>query len=430
MTKIITKLPSKINKIPVKTKVAAYVRISSGKDTMLHSMAAQVSYYQNLIRSHPDWTFSGVYVDEAMTGTKSNRPDFQRMLNECRTGRIEEIITKSISRFARNTVSLLATVRELKSIGVDVYFERENIHSTSKDGELLLTILASYAQEESLSASENVKWRIRQDFKNGKPGNLKIYGYDMINGQLVVNEPEAATVKMIFADYLAGMGKNAIVRRLRGLEIPTKTNSKWVISTIHAILRDEKYTGCLLMQKTYRSNHLTKVKKFNTGELAQYYVENSHEAIISYDLFEKVQKEIIRRKKKYMPHPKTPAFSEFTSKIQCGNCGANFHRKTTNAGTKYAANKWVCSTYSEQGSAICCMKPVPEEVLKRLAVEVLEMDAYDHAALADKIRQIIIPRFGEVEFHMVDGRRELKTWKYQSRRETWKRKREKSMKGN
>jgi len=194
------------------TRVAAYARVSSAKDEMLHSLAAQVSYYSRLIQQNPGWLYVGVYADEAMTGTKDNRPEFQRMLSDCRNKIIDRIITKSISRFARNTVTLLKTVRELKSLGVDVYFEEQNIHSMSGDGELMLTILASYAQEESLSVSENCKWRIRQDFSKGKPGNIKILGYDLVDGQLEINTEEANTVRMIFADYLSGMGKNAIVK--------------------------------------------------------------------------------------------------------------------------------------------------------------------------------------------------------------------------
>lgn len=155
-------------------RTAAYARVSSGKDAMLHSLSAQVSYYNSLIQSNPEWLFCGVYADEALTGTKDNRENFQRLLTECRAGNIDLIITKSISRFARNTVTLLETVRELKNLGVDVYFEEQNIHSISPDGEFMLTLLGSYAQEESYSASENQKWRIRKDFEQGRLGSITI----------------------------------------------------------------------------------------------------------------------------------------------------------------------------------------------------------------------------------------------------------------
>lgn len=242
-------------------------------------------------------------------------------------------------------------------------------------------------------------------------------------------EREAETVRMIFADYLSGMGKIAIVNKLQALGIPTKTNSKWMISTIHSILRDEKYTGNLILQKTYRNNHLMKIKKFNAGELPKYYVDDSHEAIIPSAVFDQVKVEISRREKVYMPQPKTPIFSEFTSRIRCGECGACFHRKVSNAGTKYATYKWVCSTYHSQGVNCCCMKPVPEDVLKQLAADVLKLDDYDPAAIRQNILNIEISRFGEVDFEMSDGLKEKRSWQYQSRRETWKRKREQVMKG-
>ena len=163
--------------VPKSLKVAAYARVSCGKDAMLHSLSAQVNYYSNLIQNHSGWTFCGVYADEAKTGTKDSRENFQMLLEDCKAGKIDLVITKSISRFARNTLTLLNTVRELKNSGVDVYFEEQNIHTISSDGELMLTILASYAQEESLSASENQKWRIRKNFEQGIQSTFSLYGY-------------------------------------------------------------------------------------------------------------------------------------------------------------------------------------------------------------------------------------------------------------
>jgi DNA invertase Pin-like site-specific DNA recombinase len=180
--------------MPTRKRVAAYARISCGKDDMLHYHAAQVSYYSELIQSRPDWEFAGVFADEAETGTKDARPEFRRLIAECQSGQVDMVITKSISRFARNTVTLLETVRNLKEHGIDVYFEEQNIHTESADGELMLTILASYAQEESRSVSENCKWRIRNDFKEGKPSNnIRIYGYDYKKGHLTVIPKEAGS---------------------------------------------------------------------------------------------------------------------------------------------------------------------------------------------------------------------------------------------
>ena len=172
MERLIQKIEPSVDISHKLRNVAAYARVSSGKDAMLHSLSAQVGYYSELIQSNPEWRFCGVFADEAITGTKESRPEFQKMLAECRKGKIDLIITKSISRFARNTITVLETVRELKMLGIDIYFQEQNIHSISADGELMLSILSSYAQEESFSASENQKWRIRNDFEQGKICNI------------------------------------------------------------------------------------------------------------------------------------------------------------------------------------------------------------------------------------------------------------------
>ena len=182
-------------RLPWRKRVAAYARVSSGKDAMLHSLSAQVSYYSEHIQSHPEWEYAGVYVDEALTGTKDNREGFQRLLADCRAGKVDMVLTKSISRFARNTVTLLETVRELKTLGADVYFEEQNIHSLSGDGELMLTILASYAQEESRSVSENCKWRIRKKFQQGIPANWRFVRLPHQHGEIAVHPVEAEVVR-------------------------------------------------------------------------------------------------------------------------------------------------------------------------------------------------------------------------------------------
>lgn len=191
---------------PKRKRVAAYARVSSGKDAMLHSLAAQVDYYSTYIRNHPGWEYVGVYADEAKTGTKDKRDEFQRMLSDCRSGKIDHIITKSISSFARNTVTLLETVRELKKLGISVYFEEQNIDTSTADGELMLSILASYAQEESLSASENQKWRVRQNFENGQPWRGFMLGYRYEDGVYIV-VPEEADCIGIRVIALMVMGK-------------------------------------------------------------------------------------------------------------------------------------------------------------------------------------------------------------------------------
>ena len=276
-------------------RVAAYARVSSGKDAMLQSLSAQVSYYSDLIQKHCGWEYMGVYADEAKTGTKDGRESFQALLTDCRAGKIDMVITKSISRFARNTVTLLETVRELKELGIDVWFEEQNIHSLSADGELMLTILASYAQEESLSVSENQKWRVRKNFEEGKPWDCTMLGYRANNGILEIVPEEAQTVKLIFKMYLDGFGTPAIANRLNEMFIPTRMNKSWCQATIGKMLRNEKYAGDLLLQKTFRADHLSKRTVVNNGELPQFFVSEAHEPIIDRATFDAVQTEIERR---------------------------------------------------------------------------------------------------------------------------------------
>ena len=228
MTRNVKKIEKLVLDLPKKIQVAAYTRVSSGKDAMLHSLSAQVGYYSKLIQENPKWEYVGVYADEAMTGTKDTRPEFQRLLADCIAGKVEMIITKSISRFARNTLTMLEIVRKLKELRIDVYFEKENIHSMSGDGELMLTILSSFAQEESLSVSENCKWRIRKRFQNGEVINLNfMFGYTIKNGEISINSKEAEIVRHVFDSYINGMGTTDIANDLKRKNIKTKFGGEW-----------------------------------------------------------------------------------------------------------------------------------------------------------------------------------------------------------
>lgn len=250
MDRIIEKVRFDAPVQPKAKRVAAYARVSSGKDAMLHSLSAQISCYSERIQGHHGWLYAGVYSDEALTGTKDNRSGFQSLLADCRKGKIDMVIVKSISRLARNTVTLLETVRELKSLGVDVYFEEQNIHTLSSEGKLMLTILASYAQEESLSVSENQKWRIQKNFKEGKPWNGAMLGYRNVNGMLTVVPEEAEIVKWIFDMYLSGMGIQSIANTLNREGISTKLGAKFKRFAISKMLRNEAYAGNLLLQNS------------------------------------------------------------------------------------------------------------------------------------------------------------------------------------
>ena len=359
LERTITKLESFYQPLPSLTRVAAYARVSCLKDEMLHSLAAQVSYYSGYIQQHPDWIYSGVYADEAMTGTKENRPEFQRMLADCRSQKIDRIITKSISRFARNTVTLLETVRELKSLGVDVYFEEQNIHSLSNDGELLLTILASYAQEESLSVSENCKWRIRDRFKHGELVNFRfMYGYRIAKNGIEIDPNQAVIVRGIFADYLNGDGCGKIARRLRDSKVPALRGDNWSSNHIAYLLKNEKYTGNALLQKRFVKDHLTKALVTNRGEHPKYYAEGTHDAIIDIDTFERVQVKMADSRKRGPSSKANQNRYPFSSMIRCSMCGKNYKRKVAREKAV-----WNCSTFLNFGKSHCSGKSISEDIV-------------------------------------------------------------------
>lgn len=405
---------------PIQRKrVAAYARVSSGKDAMLHSLSAQISYYNSYIGKRGDWKFAGIYADEAITGTKEARPEFQRLLEDCRSKKIDMIITKSITRFARNTVTLLKAVRELKLLGIDVYFEKENIHSLSADGEFMLTILASYAQEESRSVSENLKWRIRKMFAKGRPNTGNMLGYRLFDGELHVVPEEAEIVKTIFSDYLSGMGFYAIAKKLNDAGVLTKHCAAWGKSAIQKMLRNEKYSGDMLLQKTFSLDHLSKKRQVNHGELPMYQVIDSHEAIIDKATFAKVQSEIERRAVKFNPKPQPIKTYLFTGLINCGLCGKHYRRRQANAGSKYAKPVWICETLNTLGKKYCPSIQVPESILISKTAEVLGTSDLNEELLKKSISDIQIPDHNRIVYLFKDGRSVEVTWGNPSRRESW-----------
>ena len=414
MEKTIRKIESRLPTLPVQQCVAAYARVSSGKDAMLHSLSAQVSYYSNLIQCNPEWRYAGVYVDEALTGTKDNRKGFQRMLVDCRAGKIDRIITKSISRFARNTVTLLETVRELKMLGVDVYFEEQNIHSMSGDGELMLSILASFAQEESLSVSENCKWRIRKDFEEGIPTTTSILGYHIRKGDFEIIPQEAEIVRMIFHDYVSGMGRNAIQRKLTALGLKGKWGGSFHDFHINEILHNEKYVGDLLLQKTFCDDHLTKRCKRNKGELPRYYIRDHHEAIIDRRTFELAQRISDANKAHFHAYEYQETDYPFTSKIICGICGKAYRRKIT-----HGKVSWQCGTFLSLGKERCPSKRVPEDVLLESAAGVLGLERFDDAAFRERVQEIQVSSPRSLLFVLKDGSTIERTWQFQSRKDSW-----------
>lgn len=399
---------------PRALRVCAYARVSSGKDVMLHSLSAQVSYYSNLIQNHSGWLYCGVYSDEAMTGTKSQRDDFQRMIEDCRKGKIDLIITKNISRFARNTVTLLQIVRELKSIGIDVYFEEQHIHTISADGELMMTILASYAQEESLSASENQKCRVRKAFENGELINLRfLFGYSITADGVQINEKEAAVVREIFSRFNGGESMSSISRDLNARGYRGALGGKWFAERMRNTLSNEKYLGNALLQKRYRNNHIEKKLVANKGELPMYYAEGTHEPIIDSATFEQAQ-ERLRKIAQQTANRKKPSRSAFSGLIRCGICG-NTYKRVTYRGRHF----WNCTTFQTKGKSECTAKKIPEDKLVALALEVLGIDRLSTKVVKSKITEIRAEKSNVVVFCMEDGSEIVKRWKDRSRAESW-----------
>jgi len=279
-----------------KKRVAAYARISIERGRMFNSLSAQVSYYNTFIQKNTGWEYAGVYADSGETGTTTGRDEFQRLIADCEAGKIDIVLTKSISRFARNTVDLLQVVRRLRELDVEVRFERENINSATADGEIMLSILASFAQEESRQVSENIKWTIRNGFKKGKPHHIRMYGYCNENGECVIVPDEADVVKRIFAYYLQGLTAKEIASKLNSEEIKNIYGVDFKHSSITKMLGNERYIGTLLLQKTYVIDHISKKRKINNGELPMYLIEDAHPAIISKEIFQAVQDERMRRR--------------------------------------------------------------------------------------------------------------------------------------
>ena len=396
-------------------RVAAYARVSSAKDAALHSVSAQISYYNELISNHPGWDFAGIYADEGYSGTKYERPEFQRLLADCHAGKIDMVITKSVTRFARNTVVLLETVRSLKEHNVDVYFEDQEMHSTSTNGELILTLIAMNAEEEARNVSENQKWRIRRMFESGRPNTGRMLGYYLKDGELTIIPEEAELVRRIFKDYLSGMGRLAIVKQLNKEGIKTIWGNEWHENNIYKIIRNEKYTGDMLLQKTYVADFRTKKGKVNRGERRKYYVENSHEPIINKATFEAAQAEIERRKKQ-IRLPEKQEKTQFSGLITCANCGKHFRRRIANSGGKYAKPVWVCSTFMNKGKDACNMRQIPEEILIAKTKEALGPESLEN--LTECLASIICDR-QQITYHLISGEEITLPWELKSRKDSW-----------
>ena len=418
--KKIERIEPTIPQIKRKKKVAAYARVSMETDRLNHSLSAQVSYYSQLIQKNPEWEYAGVYADSFISGTSTkNRTEFQRLIADCEAGKVNLILTKSISRFARNTVDLLSTVRHLQAIGVEVRFEKENISSTSSSGEIMLSILASFAQEESVNISNNVKWGTRKRFERGIPnGHFRVYGYRWEGDQLVVVPEEAVIVKRIFQNFMDGKSRLETEREFAAKGITTRAGCRWVDSNLKVVLTNITYTGNLLFQKEYLDSPLTKKRKKNRGELPQYLVENTHEAIIDKETFDYVQQEMARRRKLGAIANKSIPTTCFTSKLECGECHRHYVHSMKYSPNGYRQEYWIC-TSQKDGKTKCSNKFMPQRILERLCAEVLGLDKFDEDVFLQSIEKIIVVKHHEMEFHFFDGRLVMKQWESNLKKEFW-----------
>lgn len=362
-----------------KLRVAAYCRVSTDSDEQATSYDAQIEHYTAYINGHPDWTLAGIYADDGISGTNTKkREEFNRMIDECMAGSIDMVITKSISRFARNTLDCLKYIRQLKEKSIPVFFEKENINSMDSKGEVMLTIMASLAQQESQSLSQNVKLGLQYRYQQGEiqVNCNRFLGFTKDeNKRLIVVPEEAEIIKRIYREYLEGA---SMLKIKRGLEadgiLNGAGNEKWHTSNINQILRNEKYIGDALLQKTYTTDFLTKTRVKNHGVVPQYYVENSHEAIIPREIFMQVQEELIQRRIVHTsPSGKKRTYSSnhcFSQMIICGTCGEVFRRvHWNNRGKKSIV--WRCVSRLENTGLFCDARTVQESAIEQILIKAI-----------------------------------------------------------
>ena len=380
-------------------RVAAYCRVSTKKDEQLNSYENQKAYYTEKIMANPDWTMADIFADEGITGTSAyKRKDFLRMIRHCRQGKIDMILAKSVSRFARNTVDTLNYTRELRGMGIPVIFEEQNINSIYPESEFLITIHGAFAQSESEGISSRVKWGKHQAMRTGK-ANIQyktLLGYEKNpDGEMVVNAEQAETVRRIYEMYLSGQTLRSIKEALESGGFKNSAGTmEWTTSNLRTILSDEKYCGDVLLQKTFIQDCISKKVIKNTGQLPMYLIQNHHEAIIPRDRFDAVQVELARRKTLTSSTKKSAptGMSRYSGKyalsglLFCGECGTAYRRVVwTQHGEKRAV--WRCTSRLDYGKKYCLNSPtLDEEPLQQAILNAINSVMSDHSALAEQLR--------------------------------------------
>ena len=344
-----------------KLRVAAYCRVSTNDEDQLNSYRSQVTYYTELIKKKDDWLFAGIYADEGITGTQvAKREEFQRLINDCMNGEVDMVITKSISRFARNTLDTLKYVRMLKERNIAVFFEEENINTLTMDGELLLVVLSSVAQQEVENISANVKKGLKMKMQRGEMVGFQGclgYDYDPVSKTISVNEEEAEIVRYIFRRYIEGAGGSVISKELRNLGYKTKRGgTAWPESTVIGIIKNEKYKGDLLMGKTFTVDPISKRRLANFGEEDRYYLADHHEPIISKEMFQQVQQ--LKQHRLQKNGSRIGPITPLHKKLYCGICGGGFRRKNCRNITY-----WSCVSH-EQNQSNCPITQIPEREIQ------------------------------------------------------------------
>lgn len=373
---------SKTLTLPKKKRVAAYARVSTSAEEQLLSLEVQKSHYEDYIKSNSEWEYAGLFYDEGISGTKAkNRNGLQNLLQACEDKKVDLVLTKSISRFARNTTDCLEMVRCLGELGVTIIFEKENIDTSRMENEFLLTVLASMAETESRSISQNIRWSVKKRFEEGSfTIAYPPYGYRNAEGEMVVVEDEAEVVRRIFREALNGSGTSLIAKGLQNDSIPTKKGGRWSGATINDILRNEKYTGDVYFQKTFTDDNY--IRHANHGEEPMYLVQDHHEAIVSHDDFDKAQVILSQRgleKGNKAEEGKYHCRYVFSSKIKCGECGGTFkRRKHYLPSGNYIA--WSCDKHIEDKKA-CKMLCVTDRALKNAFTTMMEKLADTHKTL-------------------------------------------------
>lgn len=359
----------------VKKKVCAYARVSTFHDKQEESLESQIQYYENKILNNPEYEFCGVFADRGISGYSDKRPEFQRMLKLCRRGEVDLIITKSISRFARNTTVILRTIRELKLLGVAVLFEKENINTMAGDGELILTVLSAFAEEESRNVSENLKWRSRKKFERGELiiNTTRFLGYDKDEfGELIINSEEAKVIGRIYYEYVQGKSIYRIAKNLNMDGIPTVGGKCWSESSISLILKNEKYKGDALLQKYYTPENMKKRSVKNNEVIESYYINENHSPIVARETWNAVQELICKRKAERSALGDTKKYTQrytLSGKLFCGKCGVTLKRRTWNSKNSSKKIVWQCSNYVRNGKNACTGTSIDDEIVSRLNIK-------------------------------------------------------------